>query len=285
MGLSHCKPSSQETCHHFPILAFWHSLWFGTLLKGLRRTSRAVRVSSQQRAAASGAGTCVYWDAASVRALAWVDACECFSGIRFTTMTAALWNGELHWLSHGQGRNLGTGRSDDLVCAWVTRGAEATPWAPCHGFIFISYSVGRLCVRTPPSGRFKEVWVWGWFPHVWQPLFCPLPAKEITSVSERKHSWLIFPTQHPLVSSSWLLPTDGSISVPAFKWICGGVSVWRTLWLGGGIPQIPILGSCREVLAVLAWPVGCPTAHVHSELHACCVSCKQLELLLFQTVL
>lgn len=59
MGLSCCKPSSQEACHHFPILAFWHSLWSGTLLKGLRRTSWAVRVSSQQRAAASGAGTCV----------------------------------------------------------------------------------------------------------------------------------------------------------------------------------------------------------------------------------
>lgn len=25
MGLSRCKPSSQETCHHFPILTFWHS--------------------------------------------------------------------------------------------------------------------------------------------------------------------------------------------------------------------------------------------------------------------
>lgn len=26
MGPSCCKPSSQEACHHFPILAFWHSL-------------------------------------------------------------------------------------------------------------------------------------------------------------------------------------------------------------------------------------------------------------------
>lgn len=56
------------------------------------------------------------------------------------------------------------------------------------------------------------------------------------------------------VQPSWLLPTYGLISVTTFKWVCGAeLCGW-----GGGIPQIPVLGSCREVLAVLAWPVGWP---------------------------
>lgn len=53
----------------------------------------------------------------------------------------------------------------------------------------------------------------------------------------------------------------------------------------GGWAQIPVLGSCREVLLSLLGPWGGHSAHVHSELQACCVSCRQLELLLFQTVL
>lgn len=258
------------------------------------------------------------WDTASARVLAWVDASECFRGIRFTTMTAALqkgkytgclmgWEEPKHWeirwlglcLSHQRswGHTMGT-------LSWIylhliphgNRWAEHVWEHPLSGrFIEVSgvgkcihlclgvcepsrenknpyvSSVGRCCLILsynfvissqqfswwdaltanvqgfkasgpercgfldlyhhslisqhsrsgnlffPPAYSWKlnlVLWHKAWIsPCVAATLLPSACQGNNWSVLKWKHSWLILPTQHPLVSSSWLLCTYGLISV------------------------------------------------------------------------
>lgn len=243
MGLSCCKPSSQEASHHFPILAFWHSLWLGTLLKGPQHTSRAVRVSSQQRAAASEAGTCVLL---GCRLCSCSCMGRCISVLQWHQIhhhDSSLWGGEVHWLSHGQGRNQGSGRSDDLVCAWVTRGAEAT----------LMGTLSWIYLHLLSHGN-------GWAEHVWEH---PLPGrlKEVLGVGKCIYVCLgvCEPSRekNPLVSSvgrcCLICSYSFVISSQQFSWWCLDSKPTRTqnlgpwkLWFPGSVSSLSDLPALQK---------------------------------------
>lgn len=96
------------------------------------------------------------WDAGSARVLAWVDASECFSGIRFTTMTAACEVGKYTACLMGRG---GTRALGDQMTWFVPESPEEL--RPHHGHPVMNLSsspntwewMGRACVRTPPTRK------------------------------------------------------------------------------------------------------------------------------------
>lgn len=127
--------------------------------------------------------------------------------------------------------------------------------------------MGRVCVRTPLAERFKEVsGVELISPCVAATLLPSACQGNNWSILKWKHSWLILPTQHLLVSSSWLLPTYDLISVATFEWVCG-----RDICVAGD-PWDPCLGELQGV----QWGhPGCPClAHGVALLHRCAASAK-----------